>query len=384
MKLKIYVDHQYLPSGCDHVEMLYPFWGAPPLYSLHYRIADSEQSPNSGRLNRYIQKGHEIFSLAPLEEADLAVFPCDWEVGKDSPELSRLTRDADRWNKPVLIFFLGDSETEKIQGSNYLIFRYSLHRSHRNPREFALPPWSGDFVGQHLQGKPIFREKREKPVIGYCGYTRLTGGSKGSFWRMLEDYPRSAQFIHRHARKFSLTKNEFLRSVAVSALSKNKDVETNFLIRERFWDGNFDMFFKKNGESDAKIFNSMKKSRREFAENIFESDYVLCTRGGGNFSYRFFETLCSGRIPVFVDTDCVLPYDQFIDWKQYCVWVDEKDITHLPERVAEFHASLSLRDFLDLQVNCRNLWKDWLSPEGFFSNLYRYGFVCKDESAKSI
>lgn len=29
------------------------------------------------------------------------------------------------------------------------------------------------------------------------------------------------------------------------------------------------------------------------------SDYVLCTRGNGNYSIRFYEALCRGRIPVF-------------------------------------------------------------------------------------
>lgn len=30
MKLKIYSDQSYLPRGCPHVQMLYPFWGKTP------------------------------------------------------------------------------------------------------------------------------------------------------------------------------------------------------------------------------------------------------------------------------------------------------------------------------------------------------------------
>ena len=83
-------------------------------------------------------------------------------------------------------------------------------------------------------------------------------------------------------------------------------------------------------------------------------------------------TLCCGRIPVFVDTDCVLPFHSEINWKEYCVWVDEKEVSRVGEIVAAFHDSLTNRQFLDLQRECRKLWEDYLSPEGFFGNLYKH------------
>ena len=100
---------------------------------------------------------------------------------------------------------------------------------------------------------------------------------------------------------------------------------------------------------------------------MMDSDYVLCSRGFGNYSYRLYESLACGRIPVFVDTDCVLPYDFVIDWKRYCVWVDQSDLDSIPDRVAEFHDDLSPQQFEDLQLECRRLWEKWLAPEGFFA-----------------
>jgi hypothetical protein len=105
---------------------------------------------------------------------------------------------------------------------------------------------------------------------------------------------------------------------------------------------------------------------------MVDSDYVLCTRGGGNFSYRFYETLSCGRIPLFVNTDCSLPFEQHIDWKKYCVWVEEEDLPHLGNIIREFHARLSPQEFQDMQLACRQLWLDWLSPQGFFANFHRY------------
>ena len=110
---------------------------------------------------------------------------------------------------------------------------------------------------------------------------------------------------------------------------------------------------------------------------MIDSDYVLCVRGDGNYSIRFYETLCCGRIPVFINTDCVLPYDFEIDWKDYCIWINQNELHLIDEKIAEFHEKISDKDFIDLQHECCKLWKNWLSPEGFFTNFHKH-FSLKD------
>ena len=97
-----------------------------------------------------------------------------------------------------------------------------------------------------------------------------------------------------------------------------------------------------------------------------------CARGAGNFSYRLYETLSCGRIPVFVDTDCVLPDEDMIDWRSLCVWVDESELDEIGERVAAFHAAYDDSSFRELQHECRRVWLERLSPEGWFEHLDRY------------
>ncbi|MEB3359624.1 MAG: exostosin family protein, partial [Synechococcales bacterium] len=119
-------------------------------------------------------------------------------------------------------------------------------------------------------------------------------------------------------------------------------------------------------------YNLLKQVRRDYVQNMVESDYVLCCRGLGNYSFRLYEALSCGRIPVLINTDCVLPYDFWIDYKDYCIWVEEREISDLPEIVADFHARLSPQAFIAHQQNCRALWEHYLSPRGFFSNLHRH------------
>jgi hypothetical protein len=156
----------------------------------------------------------------------------------------------------------------------------------------------------------------------------------------------------------------YARAESIEAVSRSSFVRSNFILRDAWFNGAF--------EGDGIDASLLRRSRRQYVENMFESDYILCTRGKGNYSIRFYETLSSGRIPVFVNTDCVLPFEEWIDWKQYCVWVEEEDISRLPERIAEFHEGLSAGEFKDRQRACRRLWETWLSPFGFFKNLRRY------------
>src|SRR5919108_319285 len=144
--------------------------------------------------------------------------------------------------------------------------------------------------------------------------------------------------------------NPRARAEALRRLATSNRVATNFLVRRSFLGGAI-----KAGNVDAK---TMQQVRREYVENMVESDYVLCARGAGNFSYRLYETLSCGRIPVFVDTDCVLPYEWVIDWRAHCVWVDAGELGQIGPRVLEFHESLSDDDFVELQRRCRELWEE--------------------------
>ena len=118
----------------------------------------------------------------------------------------------------------------------------------------------------------------------------------------------------------------------------------------------------------------MKKEREstiEFYQNIVDSDYVVCVRGAGNFSVRFYETLAMGRIPVFVNTDCLLPLSDKINWKKHVVWVEEKEIPIINKKIVDFHNSLSIKDFKELQLANRTLWLESLTLGGFFKTFFK-------------
>ncbi len=353
--LNIYSDRKYLPSDRDHVVMLYPFWGSNP---------EVPGAPNNGRFERYRLNGDRCFTVTPLQQADVAVFPAEWIAGDQNQLAAELAQAARCFGKPTVIFFNSDSD-ERIEIDHAMVFQTSLYRSTRRSNEFGLPAWSEDFLERYQGGHLRVRKWRSKPVVGYCGYA-----AQGKSRYTVQLVHRLYQIPLLSERLSSLPIQSIrnpgyrIRSKAIEALSRSERVETNFIIRRAFWAGAMH-----EGKLDI---NAAQSARQEFVQNIVGSDYVLCTRGAGNFSYRLYETLSCGRIPVLVDTDCVLPYENLIDWSHLCVWVDEKDLGDIDAKVSAFHNGLSPRDFEDLQRLSRQVWESWLSPLGFFSKFDRH------------
>lgn len=84
---------------------------------------------------------------------------------------------------------------------------------------------------------------------------------------------------------------------------------------------------------------------------------------------RFFEILSAGRIPLFINTGCVLPLESEIDWRRQTVWVEDRDLANIGQRLAEFHAATSPEAFLDLQQANRRIWLERLQPEPYFRHV---------------
>jgi hypothetical protein len=340
----IFSDRSYLASpSTPHAAILAPFWGTNP-----------EDGPDKGRFDRYAEIGSSFLSLSRLEDCDVGVFPQNWETAGDGAnqmgrDFMALCRDAGK--TPVV--FHGADSTESLP-VDAAIFRASLLRSKRHENEFAFPAWSEDFLQCYLDGELRRRPKQARPVVGFCGNTLVglptrTWGSSLRHILGRSDGEKTRGLAVEHPR-----------TAALVAVDRDPRLESNFILHGTFYAGAV-------GDSAA-----LMGARREYVRNMLESDYVLCVRGIGNFSYRLYETLSMGRIPIFVDTDCVLPLEFDIAWRDYCVWVDEDEIDRIGDRVLEFHDSLDQAEFVERQRACRRLWESHVSPQGFFAFFHRH------------
>ena len=118
--------------------------------------------------------------------------------------------------------------------------------------------------------------------------------------------------------------------------------------------------YRNRYRAGAKTQQEMSNTMKEYYDNIVDSDYVLCVRGAGNFSVRLYETLMCGRIPVFIDTDCLLPFDDEIEWNNHIVripWSNRKNVANI---ISDFHYQIDSESFKLMQQRNRELWKTYL------------------------
>lgn len=361
-KIKLYTDtnSEYIkhPESSPYTESL-----SYILYPLVDELGiDLQSTPNE---KTFLIEGKNYFSLSSLEDCDYVVPPIDWygnqnaAAGKDERVL-QLAKIAEKAGKKLLVFFKFDP-TNPLPISNAIVFRSSLLKSKKQNNEIAMPGFNLYYIPN--RGPMPLRSKSRKPSVGFCGF--VGGGYSGSIKNPIE---RKIKAVREHFLVSNIKINRFLRKMGVRIsrnrgyeiraqiirlLKDSKAIQTNFILRDRFYlgDGN-----------EAEVY----------LKNMEESDYILCPRGSGNFSYRFYETLSFGRIPIFINTDCCLPYEDYINWKDYCVWVEEDELENLEDKILEFHERLDEEAFREKQKECHELWKKWLSLDGFFSNIHRY------------
>lgn len=342
----IFSERSFLASpSTPHAAILIPFWGTNP---------KPPGDPDNGRFDRYAEVGNSFLRLSALADCNVAVFPQNWESAAERAlELGErfvaLCRDAGK----MAVVFSGADSTDSLP-VEATTFRTSLLRSRRLPHEYASPAWSEDLLSRYLDGELRLRPKGARPVVGFCGNPSLVPSR-----RTMASAARRLLGERMGGTTRGIT-GPHPRLEALRAVESDRRLEADFVLRRGFW----------GGASQAP--SSLRHARDEYVRNMLDSDYVLCVRGIGNFSYRLYETLSMGRIPVFVDTDCVLPLEFDVDWREHCVWVDESEIDQIGDRVLEFHESVDDDEFEERQHACRDLWAKRISPQGFFASFHRH------------
>lgn len=286
-----------------------------------------------GKFDRLHREAPIRWKAVDASEADVFVMATSY---RGSSAALPAIEQARRLGKPVLLFNPEDNVAPLPTGYG-VVYRDSMEASRRLSHEMVMPAFSKDFYGADRQ--MVVRQKRAEPVVGFCGYVST---------------PLRRMIYRLQLRRQKVIGLE-LRHHALAALDSAPGIRTNFVRRSEFWGGAV-------GRPSAERDQAQVKVRDEYLQNLIDSDYTLCCRGAGNFSYRFYETLSLGRIPLFIDTDCALPFDDKIDWRKHCVWVERRDLSRIGRVVREFHDRLDATEFEALQRSNRELWESYLRP----------------------
>ena len=99
-----------------------------------------------------------------------------------------------------------------------------------------------------------------------------------------------------------------------------------------------EMLFKNDKNFYVKNLNSMDIKRSDslkFKKIMANSIFSLCPRGFGPTSFRLYESIQMGSIPVYIaeNKEHVLPFSEFIDWEKLCVITNISNLKSLDKKL---------------------------------------------------
>lgn len=344
----------------SHVPFLAPWWGEPK---------EDDASLNRGQFSRWAaSRPTAYFLVATPAEADVHVLSIPWKATRDDAAArdfaAEAIADAASFGRRIVIFFDSDHDDVIDWPEHAVVFRFSLYRDTRRENEFAIPTFSQDLLKLHYGGVLHLREKAEEPSVSFCGYAPPLGG-KFSASAARETVRYLAYRLKALGRRRRWVAHA-PRVQALRALRRAKGIETRFVVRDQFAFNRWGVL-QPGGTPQSAV-----RQREEFVANLDGADYALCARGLANCSIRLYEALSLGRIPLFVNTQCVLPYEWLLNWRTACVCVDETDLSRIGEILREDHARSSPEEFAARQRLGRALFERWIRPEGFFAEMHRH------------
>ena len=110
------------------------------------------------------------------------------------------------------------------------------------------------------------------------------------------------------------------------------------------------------GTNDQLAQQREHDQKKRYCEITERSKFVLCPRGAGTSSFRLFETLGLGRVPVILSDSW--PPIPGPDWDKCAIFVPEAEISELPHLLEERES-----EFETLAANARITWNTWFAPE---------------------
>jgi len=295
----------------------------------------------------------EIEWVDSPKESDMLVLPMDWLYYYQRKMQDKVLAWANEWKgkKSVISQSSGDHGITVTEG--IWQFRPNIYASRSSKYQLAVPPFFPDPMATIFQQSEIsVRPYNETPTVGFCGQSISTLSKRiKDILRVL--YFNALSFLGlSYLDKHKVMSTSHLREKVLRTIEQS-DLQTNFIRREKYRAG--------ASTSEQRI-----KTTKEYFENQRDSDYIVCVRGGGNFSVRFYETLAMGRIPIFVNTDCKLPLADEIEWSKHAVWIEEDEMDNIPEAIMVFHKKLGEDGFKALQQHNRKLWEANMTIGSFY------------------
>jgi hypothetical protein len=268
-----------------------------------------EDKFENDRFSNLINLGSEYLEFVDINDCDYVILPYKWD--NYSQITSDIINESKLHGKKIIALHNDDFEPlRRLHEEDGYLFTTTLVKGKRKSNEFSFPAFSGDFFKDDYK----FNLNRS---FGFCGG------------------------ITHH-----------LRQDVLSIIYNSKEIKSDLIIRQGFWAPEL----------------SKDEARIQFLNNMINNTFIICIRGAGNFSYRLYESMMMGRIPIIIDSDSIFPFDDVIDYNSFSFRIDHREFINIIKILKDISNKLSDNDIMDMQKNSRNIWREYMSPEGWIKN----------------
>lgn len=232
---------------------------------------------------------------------------------------------AKKFNKKIL-FFLGQDHDKSIKISKEIgyVFRSSGYLSESNSNVFGLPTINCDVFN--------YKYAPKKLSISFCG--------------------------HKSAKSVISTKDKpevykITRGYVINSLLNQMPNECDFILQNEW----------------TPYIRIPLNMRINYFKNLSNNLYGLCVRGGGNFSFRMGEILMMGRIPILINTECILPFRNLIPYEKNFILINYKELDNAEKIIKNYHESHTENQLIEIQKQNRKIWEEYFLPCNAFNHI---------------
>lgn len=292
-----------------------------------------------------------FFELADLSDAD-AIFYSKFLNNLNQAEKDTLVTLAK--NNKTFILSAGDWVIDIAGYTGYLLTPGAYFS---DPRQIAIPATlPNDPLVKYAAGELRPLNKTDLPKVGFCGQATSNPLKLLKDWYMYFSVKREIKNGSSHFWNMPVFYAAWERSRMLRYAKKSNQLKCDFIVRTHY----------KGGSKSKSQFEIVE---REFFNNIINNHFTLCIRGKGNYSTRFFQALSMGRIPVLIDTDCSLPFEDIINYDDFIIRIPHAEIHLLDTYIINFWNKTTNEALIERQIKCRQLWEKYFSNEGFILEL---------------
>lgn len=124
-----------------------------------------------------------------------------------------------------------------------------------------------------------------------------------------------------------------------------------------------DYVISTNNWSSEVSFDSLTN----FIDITCSSKFGLAPRGYGKSSFRLYEIMQLGTVPVYISDEHYIPWNDELDWNDFCVPINYDEI----DQIDDILKSIDDVEYNRLLENGKKVYEEYFTLEGVFKNILK-------------